>query len=32
VLNEKQKNIWAVLAKKRHDEMMARMMQEGMGR
>jgi Spy/CpxP family protein refolding chaperone len=32
VLNEKQKNMWAVLAKKRHEEMQARMMQEGAGR
>jgi Spy/CpxP family protein refolding chaperone len=29
VLNEKQKNMWAVLAKKRHEEMQARMTQQG---
>ena len=29
VLNEKQRNMWAVLAKKRHEEMMERMMRQG---
>ncbi len=30
VLNEKQKNMWAVLAKKRHEEMMERMARQAM--